>query len=52
MEKELKEKIKSSGYKKKYLADKIGISQNYLSMCITGKRNMSEKKQTELKTLL
>ena len=52
MEKEIIDKIKKSGYKKKYLAEKIGVTQSYLSMCITGKRNMSEKKQTELKTIL
>ena len=52
MEEKLRQKIKQSGYKKKYLAERLRLSNNYLSMCYTGKRNLSEIKQNELNKLL
>lgn len=52
MEKEVKELISSSGLKKKFLAEKLGITQNYLSMCLHGKRNLSDQKLNRLKELL
>ena len=52
MEKAVKNRIDSCGIKKKYLAKKLNISPNYLSMCLSGKRKLSEKKQAELKKLL
>jgi plasmid maintenance system antidote protein VapI len=52
MEEKIKHKIKESGYKKKYLAERLKISSNYLSMCIKGKRNLSEEKKIELNKLL
>lgn len=52
MEDEIKEKLKLCGLKQNYIAKKIGISQNYLSMCLTGKRNLSKEKLTKLKELL
>ena len=52
METILKLKIKSSGIKQNFLAEKIGVSPVYFSMCITGSRIMSDKKQQVLKDLL
>ena len=52
MEEKLRQKIKQSGYKKKYLAERLRLSNNYLSMCFTGKRNLSETKQNELNDIL
>lgn len=52
MEEKIKFKINASGLKKKHLAKRLQITPNYLSMCISGKRNLSETKQTELKNLL
>ena len=52
MENTLKDRILKSGLKKKHIAKKIGISANYLSMCLRGDRNLSESKLLKLKTLL
>jgi transcriptional regulator with XRE-family HTH domain len=52
MEDTIKHKIKFSGYKKKYIAERLKISPNYLSMCLKGKRNLSEEKKNELKNIL
>lgn len=52
MEKTVLNRIHSCGLKKKYLAEQLQISPNYLSMCLSGKRKLSEKKQNELKKLL
>lgn len=52
MEDQLKDRIILSGLKKKHLAEKIGVSANYLSMCLNGRRNLSEPKLLKLKKLL
>ena len=52
MEETVKDRIKSCGMKQKYLAKKLGLSPNYLSMCLNGKRNLSEEKLQKLKELL
>lgn len=48
----MKDKIKNSGFKIKFLAEKIGVSANYLSMCMAGKRKLSETKQNKLNEIL
>ena len=52
MEKEIISKIQKSGYKQKYLAEKLKITENYLSMCLNGRRNLSERKKDELKKII
>jgi DNA-binding Xre family transcriptional regulator len=52
MEESLKRLIKESGYKNKYLAEKLGITPNFLSMCKSGKRKLSDEKINSLKKLL
>lgn len=52
METKLKEKINASGFKKTFLAEKVGVTANYFYMCLKGTRNLSTKKLTTLKTLL
>lgn len=43
---------RQSGFKVKYLADKIGISANRLSMALRGERTIPEEKERELKAFL
>jgi transcriptional regulator with XRE-family HTH domain len=52
MEEEVKDRIKRCGFKQKYIAGKIGITPNYLSMCLTGSRKLSDEKLNQLKKLL
>jgi plasmid maintenance system antidote protein VapI len=52
MENDLKKTIKQSGLKQKYLAETIGVSENFFSMCIKGKRNLSKQKEDKLKDIL
>jgi len=52
MEKELINRITASGYKKKYIALTIGITPVYLSMCMSGKRNLSKSKTEKIKAIL
>lgn len=52
MEQEYIDKIKKSGFKIKFIAKKIGVSANYLSMCMAGKRTLSERKQNKLNEIL
>ena len=49
---DLKEQIKNKGLKISWLADKIGVSQPFLSMCLSGERSLSNEKELELKELL
>ena len=39
----VKEAIKSSGLKQKFIAEKIGISETYLSLLLKGDYDMSDK---------
>lgn len=44
--------IESSGFMKKHIAKKLGITPSYLSMCIAGKRELSRKKESKLREIL
>lgn len=52
MNESLKVKVRDSGFKVKTLAERIGVSANYLSMCLNGLRMLSEDKCKELKDFL
>jgi transcriptional regulator with XRE-family HTH domain len=52
MEEEIKTRIKRCGIKQKYLCNKLGITPNYLSMCLNGKRTLSGEKLQKLKELI
>lgn len=45
-------KIEESGFKKSFLAEKIGVQPNYLYMCIKGTRDLSLDKEKKLRELL
>ncbi|BAQ84123.1 hypothetical protein [uncultured Mediterranean phage uvMED] len=47
-----KKEIKNKGLKISWLAEKIGVSQPYLSMCLSGERNLGDEKEFKLKELL
>lgn len=49
---EIIEKIQNSGFKKKYIAKKIGITPTYLHLCMTGQRTLSGRKEDSLLKLL
>lgn len=44
--------IEASGFKKKFIAEKIGITPVYFSMCLKGTRELSRKKERKLLELL
>jgi len=52
MDQKTKNRIKNCGLKQKYIAEKLNITANYFSMCLNGKRNLSEEKIQKLKQLL
>lgn len=52
METLLRERIKKSGFKMNYLAEQIGVTKSYFSLCMSGARNLSKDKQNKLKSLL
>lgn len=52
METLLKIKIKESGLKQSFLAEKIGVKPNYFYMCMKGLRQLSKDKQDKLKSIL
>lgn len=52
MNESLKKKVRDSGFKVKTLAERIGVSPNYLSMCLNGLRLLSEDKIKKLKDFL
>lgn len=52
MDETVKEKIKKSGLKQKYLAETLGVSENFFSMCMNGRRNLSKKRHEKLKELV
>lgn len=49
---EIIEKIETSGYKKKHIAKKIGVTPAYLWLCMTGQRTLSGRKEEKLLNLL
>jgi plasmid maintenance system antidote protein VapI len=48
----IKSAIQSRGLKKKWLAQKIGVSQPTISLFLNGERNLSEPKYVALSKLL
>lgn len=52
MDEATKKRIKDCGLKQKYLAGKLGLTPNYLSMCLSGTRKLSEQKLKQLKKLI
>lgn len=52
MDEDVKTRIKKCGFKQKYLSNKLGITPNYLSMCLNGKRTLSGDKLQKLKELI
>lgn len=44
--------IEASGFKKKFIAQQLGITPVYLSMCIAGTRELSRKKERKLLELI
>ncbi len=52
MEKSLIKKVEDSGFKKKALAEKLGIVPNHLYQALKGNRNLSVEKEDALKQLL
>jgi plasmid maintenance system antidote protein VapI len=52
MNESLKIKVRESGFKVYFLADKIGVGKNYLSMCLRGERNLSVYKSSKLTDFL
>lgn len=52
MNESLKIKARNSGFKVKALAKQIGVSANYLSMCLNGLKTLSPEKEQSLKKFL
>jgi len=48
----LKTKVEDSGFKKSYLAEKIGVKPNYFYMCMKGTRFLSKQKEDLLREIL
>lgn len=56
MDKDLKDKVEKrlrlSGIKKSYLAEKIGISKSQLSQTLSGIRKLTPEEETKIRLLL
>lgn len=48
----LKEKIKQSGLKQQFIADKIGVGSSHLTMMLNENAKMSEDIQVKINSLL
>lgn len=48
----LRKQINEKGLKVSWLANKIGVSQPYLSMMLKGERHMTTEIETKIKSLL
>jgi len=48
----LKEKVKKSGLKQIYIANKIGITKEHLNYMLNGKREMEDKYKIEILNLI
>lgn len=48
----LKERIKQSGLKRKFIASKIGIGSSHLTMMLNGNANMPENVEKNINKLL
>lgn len=49
---ELKISIKESGLKKKWIANKIGVSSVFLSYCLNGKKKLPKDREEQIVKLL
>ena len=49
---EVNDLIEKSGYKKKWIADKMGISEVYLSYMLNGRRRLTERRKKQIVELL
>ena len=47
-----KEIIRLKGYRYNYIAERLGISNAFLSMCLSGKKRLSDKHKEHLHRLL
>lgn len=52
MEEEIRQRLKQCGLKQNFIAAKLGITPNYLSMCVTGLRKLSKEKAKQLEEIL
>jgi predicted XRE-type DNA-binding protein len=50
--KQLKERIKQSGLKQSYIAERVGISASHLTMMLNEKAKMSETVKIKIDNLL
>ena len=48
----LRKQISEKGLKVSWVANKLGISQPYLSLMLKGERHMTEEIETKIKSLL
>ena len=48
----IREQIKDSGIKQKFLAEQLGISTSMLSLVLSGERKLSDEKWMKLQTFL
>lgn len=48
----IKEKVKASGFKYKFLAEAIGVHPQFFSMVMRGERNLSLKNEDKLRQLI
>lgn len=44
--------IEDSGLKKRYIAEKVGVSRQFLYQCFSGKKKLPEKRKEVLHRLL
>jgi hypothetical protein len=47
-----KVEVRNSGYRQDYIADKIGVTPQFLCMCLNGKKKLPEKRKIMLHKLL
>lgn len=52
MNNDLKQKVHNSPLKKKFIAQRIGVSPSVLSMCLKGERHLDTDKEAKLKEVL
>lgn len=49
---EYKQLIRQKGYRFNYIAEQIGVSKEFLSMCLNGKRKLPEKRRLMIDKIL
>lgn len=47
-----KQTIKDSGIKQSYIAEKIGVSEVFLSLCLNGKKKWPKQREKKLREVL